>query len=542
MKRLCIFLSILLSSFYLLGQRITQDSINNQLAELCITEHNQQEEKLLNLLAFVRKNESLLENEVDILLKLASNEISNANFIAALEWVKEAERVTERQGMDFLQGKVNLHMGEIYQKMGNWKASLETYQKGEKALILTKDSFLLGKLYDGYAIAAHRTGLKEQALSLHKKAMELITKHGNELALLTAQNNFAVYLLYENKPLEALPYFQKMKFTYLQMNHALPKAQAYGNLGYTYGLLKRYDQAFSYYDSCVAIAQKEGFKETLYITYLDMADTYAAKGDFKQAFQKHKAFQRLKESVNNKAVNEKIEELKVQYETEKNQRTLATQRNEIFQLKQQSIINRQRRLLSIIGFLIFATAALLLFLNYQKQRKKTLAKYDAQEQILQSEIRRKGFKEKQLKKQLANMSKDITDLSLDIVRKNEFSQELKKRLDELDSELPVPLQEKIKDLQIFTVSHLQINEDLATLQTNVEQINQDFYNNLNNLGKDLSQNEKQLCGLIRLNLSNKEVAVIRKISANSAKVARYRLRKKLNLNPEEDIVDFLQSI
>ena len=82
---------------------------------------------------------------------------------------------------------------------------------------------------------------------------------------------------------------------------------------------------------------------------------------------------------------------------------------------------------------------------------------------------------------------------------------------------------------------------MANLQNNIEQINHQFYENLDNIAK-LSQSEKQICGLIRMNLSNKQIALIRNTTTESAKVFRYRIRKKIGLQPEEDVVAFLQKI
>ncbi|MCB0622214.1 MAG: hypothetical protein KDC41_26670, partial [Saprospiraceae bacterium] len=90
--------------------------------------------------------------------------------------------------------------------------------------------------------------------------------------------------------------------------------------------------------------------------------------------------------------------------------------------------------------------------------------------------------------------------------------------------------------------HLKINEDIQEFQMNVETVNQDFFHRLNERFPELTSNEKQLCGLIRLNLSTKEIAAIRNITPRSAEMGRYRLRKKLHLQPEEEIQTFLQEL
>ncbi len=56
---------------------------------------------------------------------------------------------------------------------------------------------------------------------------------------------------------------------------------------------------------------------------------------------------------------------------------------------------------------------------------------------------------------------------------------------------------------------------------------------------DLTPNEMRLSALVKLNLTIKEMAAILGISPDSVKTARYRLRKKLELNTEENLTDFM---
>ena len=48
-----------------------------------------------------------------------------------------------------------------------------------------------------------------------------------------------------------------------------------------------------------------------------------------------------------------------------------------------------------------------------------------------------------------------------------------------------------------------------------------------------------LCGLLRLNLQNKEIAILRGVSEDAIKMARYRLSKKMNLETEKEVAVFL---
>ena len=46
----------------------------------------------------------------------------------------------------------------------------------------------------------------------------------------------------------------------------------------------------------------------------------------------------------------------------------------------------------------------------------------------------------------------------------------------------------------------------------------------------------------QLQLSNKEIATIKNISIQSARTARYRLKKKLKLDAETEVTDYLLTL
>jgi DNA-binding CsgD family transcriptional regulator len=69
-----------------------------------------------------------------------------------------------------------------------------------------------------------------------------------------------------------------------------------------------------------------------------------------------------------------------------------------------------------------------------------------------------------------------------------------------------------------------------------------FYEKINTKFPELSTSEKRLASLIKMNLTNREIASILNIESASVKMAKYRLKKKLNLEEEVDIQSFLQSL
>jgi DNA-binding CsgD family transcriptional regulator len=59
---------------------------------------------------------------------------------------------------------------------------------------------------------------------------------------------------------------------------------------------------------------------------------------------------------------------------------------------------------------------------------------------------------------------------------------------------------------------------------------------------DLNSNDLRLCALLKLNLDTKEIATIMDISPESVKVARSRLRKKLQLETSDNLSSFITQV
>jgi len=58
---------------------------------------------------------------------------------------------------------------------------------------------------------------------------------------------------------------------------------------------------------------------------------------------------------------------------------------------------------------------------------------------------------------------------------------------------------------------------------------------------DLKLNDRKLCAYLRMGLSSKEMASLLNTSTRSIETARYRLRKKLQMDSGENLKEFIQS-
>ncbi len=82
----------------------------------------------------------------------------------------------------------------------------------------------------------------------------------------------------------------------------------------------------------------------------------------------------------------------------------------------------------------------------------------------------------------------------------------------------------------------------ATFEERFKNAFDEFYSLLLKKYPNLTLNERKLCALLRLELSSKDIAILTFQNPQSIDVARYRLRKKLGLSTEENLMDFLLTL
>ena len=67
----------------------------------------------------------------------------------------------------------------------------------------------------------------------------------------------------------------------------------------------------------------------------------------------------------------------------------------------------------------------------------------------------------------------------------------------------------------------------------------DFLKKVKAKHPSLTSNDLKLCAYLRLNLSSKEIAPLFNISVKSVEVKRYRLRKKMNLEHDDSLTNYI---
>ena len=151
---------------------------------------------------------------------------------------------------------------------------------------------------------------------------------------------------------------------------------------------------------------------------------------------------------------------------------------------------------------------------------------DITEQIL-LEAKEKILEKKQA--ELDHKNRELASYTLFLTQKNQLLNSISSSLEKLSKDLGFENRDKVKKLQNYIYQNRDQEKDWKSFQLYFQEINPDFFSDLQADFNNLTQNELKHCAYIKMKLSIKEVATLLHISPKAVEIARYRIKKKLGL-------------
>lgn len=215
---------------------------------------------------------------------------------------------------------------------------------------------------------------------------------------------------------------------------------------------------------------------------------------------------------------------------------------------------------SLLAYLIYTLVlSILILILYKKtiSKQKKIIHQKGEELIAQTRRHEEETKLKDqeiyelqnenLKNELKYKTQELNGYILNIIRKNEMLEDVKKNAlsisKAIDEEKQIStIRQKVMRLIGQINSNIEHDTDFKVFESNFDLIHHDFFKLLDERFPGLSRNEKILCVYLNMNLSTKEIAPLLNISVRGVEVNRYRLRKKMNLDRDVNLSEFLHNL
>ena len=202
--------------------------------------------------------------------------------------------------------------------------------------------------------------------------------------------------------------------------------------------------------------------------------------------------------------------------------------------------------------LIFSLLAIFFYMRHRralaKQRKQLMLSEQKKIQELDEKHQKTIFELEQaklknenekLREQLRSKTVELAIKARDNESKNRLLTEIKEKLSEIREDPRMAVQ-RLKEFTRMVDNNI-LNDD-HTFEIQIYELHQEFFRKLKMMYPTLSGNDLKICAYLKVGLNSKEIADIMNIQLSSSYITRSRIRKKLNLDAEENLYDFLNSI
>ena len=126
-----------------------------------------------------------------------------------------------------------------------------------------------------------------------------------------------------------------------------------------------------------------------------------------------------------------------------------------------------------------------------------------------------------------------------LVQKGEILMKIKSDLNNLEKDVPEKLKQKVKQIERVIESDVRLDKNWERFESHFDQVHENFFKRLRSNYPQLTPKDQKLCAYLRMNLTTKEIAPLLNISVRGVEISRYRLRKKMELDSDVNLVSFI---
>lgn len=172
---------------------------------------------------------------------------------------------------------------------------------------------------------------------------------------------------------------------------------------------------------------------------------------------------------------------------------------------------------------------------YEKKQRQMSIEHQLEIEQNEKEIIR--LKNEKLEAEIMLKTKELADTSMQLVERSDALSKVKEELQKL-------YKNTNENHDIKKTIHLlnDIEKNSASWEkfaVHFDEINNNFLKNLKSHFPKLTNTDLKVCAYLQLNLASKEIAQLMNITVRGVEISRYRLRKKLGLNTDQSISEFL---
>lgn len=408
-----------------------------------------------------------------------------------------------------------IDLAEIYREEKLWNEFDEYINKAKSYAELNSDSANLARLYNMIGAKLSTQKNYSESNAYLKKAISYLTKE-QQIYIPYLKQNIAQNHEAQGKTHLAIMNNKELLNLYQTSNDQLRFARVSLNLFDSYAKLNMNDSALYFIRNAYRICDSLNFHNDKLIALNKLIAFYENQESYREALKLKFEHDALKDSLKQSESQFINQQLQENYNKEKQA------------IRQEAKESRRRILIILIAVLLIT---ILLFLYLQVRKHLKLKSKEKDILLLQKE---KTAKELELKRS------EIFDFSTRLIEKNRILLDLEQELQLIKKSEVSPSQ--LNSIRQSLKTHL-LNENAQSLiEEKIENANSDFFIQLKAKHPNITSDDIQLIGLLRMKFNTKQISEILNSSERAIESKRYRLRKKLDLQKGINLTEYILNL
>ncbi len=480
-------------------------------------------------------------NYAKLLNNIGTAYIKTGSYDSALVYFIKSIKVKEKQDAPrhtMIVSKINI--GGIYLVIKDYKNSEIWLNQALEDAVIEQDSGYMARCYANLGVLYKKIGNTTKAIENYKKGLAINIEMGDHRNQAIICQNLALLLSSQGKFSEAYECFM----TALKNNNEIHanNGRLHLAIGRMFMEQKLYDSAINHCNLSMKLAIKSGNVDVQLEDYDLLYKAYEGKHDFNNAFAYIKKYRILNDSIKNQKNLEYIQNLKEKFETERKEEEILflKELNQSEHLKSAAIQSRQRIIIIAVFLALALVVVAALFYFTKKKREKEL--YLIEKKLLETELQKEELAHKKLNNEVNFKTKQLTTHALNMLQRNEVLAGIQEKLNNIANQVGDKYSTEFKSVKRDISQNQKSEKEWELFKNYFENVNKEFNSKLRRINPSLSTHDYRLAALISLNLNIKETSALLHISPNSVKIARHRLRKRLNIESGADLYVFLSKI
>lgn len=458
---------------------------------------------------------------------LANIYIEKANYKTALIYALQGLECFENINHETRKADALKQIGDIESGLENHESSIKYFKEALEIYERYEETFYVAYTQNSLGISYQNLNDYKSAENYFNLAVENAKKVEDNLGITNALHNLGDIKRLQGKYSEAKPILIEAKAIAEKENLKLGMVNALVGLSKIDFQNKNYNAALKNNAEAIDLAKSLGAMSHLARLYKNRSTFLEGLNKNNDALEFLKLYQTINDSLFTTKKSQQIEELKAIYETEQKETEISLQKKEIETLNAQAENDKLTKTLYAIGMFSFLAIAGLIYFSFKQRMKKNKIEREKQEEIYKQEI---AFKKKELASQ-----------TLHLVQKNTFIQELKDNLEKIKRS-PELFKVEFRRIVMLLKKESAEDKDWEVFKSYFSEVHNNFDNKIKQVYPDITEKEMRLASFLRMNLATKEIASMLNVLPESVLKSKYRLKKKLNLEKETDLNQFLSEL